>query len=52
MLWVIKNSAKLLLYLVNDIVDVYMIKTGKFKKEISEFTIQDELFEVLDIFRL
>jgi signal transduction histidine kinase len=27
---IIKNSAKLLLYLVNDMLDVYMLKTGKF----------------------
>lgn len=27
---VIKNSAELLLYLVNDMLDVYMLKNGKF----------------------
>ena len=27
---IIKNSAQLLLYLVNDMLDVYMLKNGKF----------------------
>ena len=27
---IIKSSAQLLLYLVNDMLDVYMIKNGKF----------------------
>jgi signal transduction histidine kinase len=27
---IIKNSSKLLLYLVNDMLDVYMLKNGKF----------------------
>lgn len=29
---IIKNSAQLLLYLVNDMLDVYMLKNGKFQK--------------------
>jgi len=29
---IIKNSAELLLYLVNDMLDVYMINYGKFQK--------------------
>ena len=29
---IIKNSAQLLLYLVNDMLDVYLIKNGKFQK--------------------
>jgi len=29
---IIKNSSKLLLYLVNDMLDVYMLKNGKFQK--------------------
>ena len=36
---VIKNSATLLLYLVNDMLDVYMIKNGKFQKIIIVFQI-------------
>ena len=27
---IVKNSAQLLLYLVNDMLDVYMLKNGKF----------------------
>ena len=30
MIRVIKNSAQLLLFLVNDMLDVYMLKNGKF----------------------
>jgi len=34
---VIKLSAELLLYLVNDMLDVYMLKNGKFQKIEASF---------------
>jgi hypothetical protein len=34
---VIKLSAELLLYLVNDMLDVYMLKNGKFQKIETSF---------------
>lgn len=47
---IIKNSAKLLMYLVNDMLDVYMIKTGKFQKIIEEFHLRDEVLDVYEMF--
>lgn len=38
---VIKNSATLLLYLVNDMLDVYMIKNGKFQKINEKFFLKN-----------
>ena len=40
---VIKNSATLLLYLVNDMLDVYMIKNGKFQKIYEKFFLKNFL---------
>lgn len=50
MLRIIKNSAHLLLYLVNDMLDVYMIKTGKFEKILDEFVIQKEMNDLYGMF--
>lgn len=50
MLRIIKNSAHLLLYLVNDMLDVYMIKTGKFEKILDEFIIEKEMKDLYDMF--
>lgn len=36
---IIKNSCKLLLYLVNDMLDIFMIKTGKFEKNEEMFSV-------------
>ena len=38
-LTIIKNSAKALLYLVNDLLDVFMIKNGK-------FNVQEDIFMI------
>jgi signal transduction histidine kinase len=43
MLKIINNSAQLLLYLVNDMLDIYLLKTGKFQKILEEFN----LYEIL-----
>ena len=40
MIRVIKNSAKLLLYLVQDMLDVYMLKNGKFTKIEEYFVLE------------
>lgn len=50
MLRIIKNSAFLLLYLVNDMLDMYMIKTGKFHKILDDFFIDQELKDIYDMF--
>lgn len=51
MLRIIKNSSQLLLYLVNDMLDVYMIKTGKFHKILEDFYIEKEFKEIFDMFQ-
>ena len=46
----IKNSATLLLYLVNDMLDVYMIKNGKFQKISENFRIKTIMKEIYEMF--
>ena len=47
---VIKNSATLLLYLVNDMLDVYMIKNGKFQKIYEKFFLKNLMMEIYEMF--
>ena len=47
---VIKNSATLLLYLVNDMLDVYMIKNGRFQKIHEIFKVKSFLKEIYEMF--
>jgi signal transduction histidine kinase len=49
---VIKNSATLLLYLVNDMLDVYMIKNGKFQKINEKFFLKNLMMEIYEMFSL
>ena len=37
---IIQNSAKMLLYLVNDMLDLFQIKNGKFRKNEQHFEIK------------
>lgn len=52
MLKIINNSAQLLLYLVNDMLDVYMLKSGKFQKILDHFNLQDSIIYIYDMFYL
>lgn len=47
---IIKNSSHLLLYLVNDMLDAYMLKTGKFDPIMSNFNIEEQMQEIYDMF--
>ena len=47
---VIKNSATLLLYLVNDMLDVYMIKNRKFQKIYEKFFLKNLMMEIYEMF--
>ena len=47
---VIKTSASLLLYLVNDMLDVYMIKNGKFQKINDKFLLKNLMMEIYEMF--
>ena len=49
---VIKNSATLLLYLVNDMLDVYMIKNGKLQKINEKFFLKNLMMEIYEMFSL
>lgn len=49
---IIKNSALLLLYIVNDMLDSYMLKTGKFCKIEEQFSFQDNVIEVFEMFQV
>lgn len=49
---IIKHSAVMLLYLVNDMLDIYMLKNGKFQKISEVFLLDDVLNEMYDMFQL
>ena len=49
---IIKNSAQLLLYLVNDMLDVYLIKNGKFQKIEEQVMIKKLLKQIHNMFHL
>jgi hypothetical protein len=49
---IIKNSSQLLLYLVNDMLDVYMLKNGKFQMIEEQMQPKKMMREVLDMFIL
>ena len=49
---VIKNSAQLLLFLVNDMLDVYMLKNGKFEMIEQRFMVKKFFQEVNEMFVL
>lgn len=49
---IMMNSSKLLLFLVNDLLDLFRIKNGKFAKNEVLSDIRGEIREIMDIFRL
>lgn len=49
---IIKNSSKLLLYLVNDMLDVYMLKNGKFQKIDDKIYFKIMMREIYEMFSL
>lgn len=49
---VIMNSANLLLFLVNDLLDLFRIKNGKFTKNESTVNLRQHLQELVEIFSL
>lgn len=49
---IMMNSSKLLLFLVNDLLDLFRIKNGKFLKNEVLSDIRYEISEILEVFRL
>lgn len=47
---IIVNSAKILLFLVNDMLDFFQIRNGKFKLNLMPTNIRNTVTELLDIF--
>lgn len=47
---IIRNSAQFLLYLVNDMLDVYMLKNGKFLKIQDEVKIEELMAKIYEMF--
>ena len=41
------SSSKILNFLVNDILDFSQLRSGKFRKDISNFNIQDAVEEII-----
>ena len=52
LLKVIQNSAKMLLSLVNDMLDIFQIKNGKFVKNEHELNLREALSQIEDLFKL
>ena len=48
----IKTSAQMLLYLVNDMLDIYMLKNGKFQCISEPFLLDEVLNHMRDMFQL
>lgn len=49
---IVKNSSKILLFLVNDILDFFQLKNGKFNQHLSEADIRSSINELLDMFQI
>lgn len=49
---IIMNSAKLLHFLVNDLIDLFRIRNGKFQKVQTQIDLNSHLTELVDIFQL
>jgi signal transduction histidine kinase len=49
---IVTNSALLLSYLVNDLTDLFKIRTGRFVPYEQEMEVRELVFEVIDIFKI
>ena len=49
---IIKNSSQFLLFLVNDLLDFFQIKNGKFKKNEKPTNLRESIRGLLDMFRV
>jgi signal transduction histidine kinase len=51
-LGIIRNSSNFMLFLVNDLLDFFQIKNGKFRKNLSWINIGESLKDLMDMFRV
>ena len=49
---IVLNSASLLNFQVNDLIDLFKIRTGKFKALESLVNLYDEVMEIFEIFSI
>lgn len=49
---IMMNSAKLLHFLVNDMIDLFRIRNGKFTSNETSVELKDHIEEILDMFNL
>ena len=49
---IIRNSSSFMLFLVNDLLDFFQIKNGKFRKNFKWVNIGDDFRELMDMFRV
>ena len=52
LLQIIQNSSKILLFLVNDMLDIFQIKNGKFHKNEKEVNLRESFQQIEDMFKL
>ena len=51
-LQIIINSSKFMSYLVNDLLDLYQLKNGKFRKNLNYTDMNNSITELLEMFQL
>ncbi|CDW84389.1 pas domain s-box protein [Stylonychia lemnae] len=49
---IIKNSSKFMCFLVNDLLDLFQIKNGKFNKNLAWVDLKSSILELIDIFSI
>lgn len=47
---IVKNSSKILLYLVNDLLDFFQLKNDKFKINLTPQDVRKPIMEIVDMF--
>ena len=49
---IVKNSSKILLYLVNDLLDFFQLKNDKFKINLTPQDVRKPIMEIVDMFQI
>lgn len=52
LLSIIQNSSKILLFLVNDMLDIFQIKNGKFHKNEREVNLRESFNQIEEMFKV
>ena len=50
MIKIVQNSSKILMFLVNDLLDFFKLKNGKFKINLKQSDIKNSISDIIEIF--